>query len=739
MDGKKLAKLKEKLYNQTPLLGDRIRQQAAKDLAEIGTPESSNLLATTFVFSKDQNLKNIILNSLRNIKFQEQKCIDAVCQVWADNRDQELGRLIKSKGWIASQPLELKVLVALKTNWVGVIKEEGLAVISPLLNLLDDPELKIANTAKKWLLSLPDLDLQQELSRIAVEENNQKALEIANEAGYVSEFINETALLYFIGEEWDKYREVDPQQELLAEIYYSSSEELRKRIDEKGNTNKRLEWVWAILGGRGKIKKIASVNNQQWQKIINILTANKRWPEMWSLALQAPTVWAIAIIKNLEKQKWLPKTPEGKRNFHYWLQLVKKCSSQPPQGKLVRCTEILKGHTSAIESILITPDSELAISAGDDLIRVWNLKQGQLVNTLKGHLKSVTSLALTEDGTLLASSGRDKTVCVWRLPTGNLVQTFSNHSASAWCLAMTKDGNLLVSGSYGETRLWQYASGRLFKTLTGHTREVQSVILSPNDCLLVTAGGMNDGKINLWQLPNGQHLNTLEVNKEGIWCLAISPNNQILVTGGQDNLIHLWQLPTGEKIRTLEGHTGDIWCLAISPDGKILATGSKDNTVKLWRLPTGRLLTTLEGHEDAIWCLAINQQGDLLATGSKDNTIRLWSLPDGECITVLQGHKQPIKCMQISPDGETLVSGSSDKTLRLWNWDLPRLSKIPISLLSKNDHQWIKDTLANQQITEKERNWLILMNELINHHHQQKKLKLAKKRAKKTTNSNIEN
>lgn len=727
MDADKLNQLEEKLYSETLLIGDHIRQQAAKQLAKTRSPQTIKILTNALAFSNDKKVKNIILSTLRQIKIQEEDLVNSVCEVWAESRDLEIGKLIKIKGWLPSQPLKLRLLVSLYIDWNGIIEEQKKNIILPLFECFDDLEVAIADKAKEWAVSFTDPELQEEVCRLCSEEKNQKALQIANQAGYAPQDPSQAALFYYMTEQWEKYTKIDPQQKLLENIYYSSSPTLRETIDQKGKLLNRIEWVWTILGGK-QGRRLASLSNQQWEEVVNVLINGKKLPELWSIAFMSPTVWTINIIKKLQRNKWLPKKPEDKVAFHNWIKLVKNCGNQPPKGKLVRCSNVLEGHTKAIESTLITPDGNLLISAGDEIIRVWDLKKGELLQTLKGHVKSVTSLALNETGDLLVSGSRDKTLCAWRLPEGNLVQNFSANVASAWCVEMTSDTGLFISGSYQETRLWQFPAGKLYKTLRGHKREVQSMVVSPDNSILATGGGTKDNTVRLWELPSGNHLQTLEGHTDGIWCMAISPDNSILATGSKDHTIKLWSLPDGQEIRTLEGHTGDIWCLAISPDGQTLATGSKDKTVKLWSISSGKLLNDLQGHKDGVWCLTINQDGDLLATGSRDKTLRLWQLPEGENVGVLKGHTQPVRCLGISPDSQTLVSASSDRTLRLWTWDLPRLCSIPISVLTKEDRQCIKEALSRNDITKEERYWLNLLNELIHNYLDQLRLKLERQK-----------
>jgi WD40 repeat protein len=711
MNAEKLAKLEEKLYNETPLIGDRIRKKAAQEIADIGTPEALILLAKALSFSKDKNVQNIVQNVLRQIKLNDNNSINAVCRVWADTRDSELAKFLKLKAWVASQPLELRMLTALNLGWKAVFQDAPLSIVATLLKLCKDKDRLIAVLAREWALSLETPELQQEICRLASEENNQLALEIAEKAGYIPHEPAQAALFYYLTQRWEKYQEIDPESKFLEEAYYSGNTELKTRIDQIGENLKRQEWVWMLLGGK-EGRRLDTITPNDWEKIVNLLSRGKYWQELWSLVRIAPVVWTQQIITKLQKSKWLPENPSQRATLTNLLTMFKKCSKHPPKGKLIRGVNILKGHTLAIESMILSPNGKLLISAGDDIIRVWDLDKGELLNSLKGHLKSVTSLSISDDGLLLASGSRDKTVSMWRLPEGNLLGNLSSSVASIWCLGMSGDGKLVVSGSYQELRLWQYPSGKLINTLRGHKREVECLTLSRDGSLLVTGGGDNDNTIRLWQLPQGTHLATLTGHTKGITAVAISPDNTVLATASKDSTVRLWNLPRGEELAVLEQHTDVVRCLAISLDGHLLATGSDDNTVNLWQLPKGQLIKTLEGHTAPVWCLQISQDGQLLVTGSKDKTIRLWQLPKGDSIGVLTGHTSAIRDLKISPDGQILVSGSEDKTLRLWKWDLPRLCNMSVNSLTDDDRRWIQQALKNPNITDDEKIWLVLLNEL---------------------------
>jgi WD40 repeat protein len=75
--------------------------------------------------------------------------------------------------------------------------------------------------------------------------------------------------------------------------------------------------------------------------------------------------------------------------------------------------QTLKGHSSSVTSVAFSHDLKLLASASDDkTIKVWDAAIGSLQQTLKGHSSSVTSVAFSHDSKLLASASDDKTIKV---------------------------------------------------------------------------------------------------------------------------------------------------------------------------------------------------------------------------------------------------------------------------------------------------------------------------------------
>jgi len=111
-------------------------------------------------------------------------------------------------------------------------------------------------------------------------------------------------------------------------------------------------------------------------------------------------------------------------------------------------------------SLLAQTDSPLPVIRGidDNSIKIWDLKAGQVVQSLKGHLDQINSIAFSPNGQLLASGSADKTIKVWNLKTGQAVQTYIGHSGSVNSIVFTPDGKSIASGSQdGTIKIWQLA------------------------------------------------------------------------------------------------------------------------------------------------------------------------------------------------------------------------------------------------------------------------------------------
>jgi WD40 repeat protein len=315
--------------------------------------------------------------------------------------------------------------------------------------------------------------------------------------------------------------------------------------------------------------------------------------------------------------------------------------------------------------------SQSATEVLADLTAVSSRRQSAApvaTQALPATLPPVTPVLVTPASNLLRRGAPHVAPKTWKCS-----HTLTGHSRSVNSVAISPDGRLLASGSADKTvKLWNTGTGEHLLTFTGHTDDVNCVSFSPDGRILASAG--LDRTVKLWQVSVGKLLLTLTGHSDWVLSVAINPRFPLLASGSWDKTVKLWHLATGKLLHTLTGHSGGVRSVAFSPDGQTLASGSWDKTVKLWQLGTGKLLHTLTGHTEPVSSVAFSLQSPIsLASGSEDKTVKLWQpdtgglSPGAALLNTLTDHAKWVNAIAFHPRSPILASGSRDQTIKLWH------------------------------------------------------------------------
>jgi WD40 repeat protein len=260
--------------------------------------------------------------------------------------------------------------------------------------------------------------------------------------------------------------------------------------------------------------------------------------------------------------------------------------------------------------------------------------------------------------------------------TQHSLHTLTGHSRWVIAVALSPDGTHLASGGLDDTiRVWNAQTGELLQVLTGHRKAINSLAYSPDGQWLISSS--DDHTMRLWGARTGTFQREFTGHTRDVNAIAIHGDGTLLVSGSEDRSVRIWNLHTGEVLRVLSGlGMGMVRSVAISADAQRVASGGFDHQVKLWDLNTGAPTRPfIKGHFNTVNALVISPNGKTLVSASKDKTIKVWNLLTGEATRVLTEHGDAVNALAISPDGELLVSGSSDKTVRLWNLNSGKLMR----------------------------------------------------------------
>jgi WD40 repeat protein len=213
----------------------------------------------------------------------------------------------------------------------------------------------------------------------------------------------------------------------------------------------------------------------------------------------------------------------------------------------------LKGHEGYIEYIVLLNQDLLASACGtgtridDPSIHIWNLKTGEINLSLVGYgpLATFSSASSSINEFYLIASSTDKTIQIWNYSNGNLIKTLDGHKYGMGAIAVLSE-SLIATASVNEIRIWNVDnefSIKTMKTAENDDVSINSLIVLKNG-LLVSCGYFSF-KINVWNTTSGSLVHTLEEHSQvrsrtmGVIALDVLENGS-LVSGASDYLIKIW-------------------------------------------------------------------------------------------------------------------------------------------------------------------------------------------------------
>ncbi|HEV3385249.1 MAG TPA: WD40 repeat domain-containing protein [Gemmata sp.] len=166
-------------------------------------------------------------------------------------------------------------------------------------------------------------------------------------------------------------------------------------------------------------------------------------------------------------------------------------------------------HKGGIWGMAISPDNQFIASGGQDrVVNIIDLKKNKIVFKLK-HPNEVNGLAFTPDNKFLATGCADSIIRIYDVGMGEEVAMYEGHGrGTVTDLAFTSDGKILASaGGDGTIRIWNTSdikNATLKKTLSGHTRMVFGVAISPDNRTVASVGW--DEQVKMWDLKTGEEV-----------------------------------------------------------------------------------------------------------------------------------------------------------------------------------------------------------------------------------------
>ncbi|KAL0627473.1 Pre-mRNA-processing factor 19, partial [Plecturocebus cupreus] len=315
-------------------------------------------------------------------------------------------------------------------------------------------------------------------------------------------------------------------------------------------------------------------------------------------------------------------------------------------------------HSASIPGILaldLCPSDTNKILTGgaDKNVVVFDKSSEQILATLKGHTKKVTSVVFHPSQDLVFSASPDATIRIWSVPNASCVQVVRAHESAVTGLSLHATGDYLLSSSDDQVRSqpvpWKGQLVPKLEQCPGEACWSPRWNIFPPQLVPQNLKGECFLCWEYWafsDIQTGRVLTKVTDETSGcsLTCAQFHPDGLIFGTGTMDSQIKIWDLKERTNVANFPGHSGPITSIAFSENGYYLATAADDSSVKLWDLRKLKNFKTLQLDSNfEVKSLIFDQSGTYLALGGTD--VQIYICKQWTEILHFTGY-EPVQCIK---------------------------------------------------------------------------------------------
>ncbi|MFT7807771.1 hypothetical protein AGIG_G12805 [Arapaima gigas] len=236
----------------------------------------------------------------------------------------------------------------------------------------------------------------------------------------------------------------------------------------------------------------------------------------------------------------------------------------------------LKGHTKKVTSVIYHP-SQIAPS-------VYGLCRATCIQMIRAHEAGVTGLSLHATGDYLLSSSEDQYWAFSNTYTGRILTKVADKSAACalTCAQFHPDGLIFGTGTaHSQIKIWDLKERTNVANFPGHSGPVTAIAFSENGYYLAT--GAQDSSLKLWDLRKLKNFKTITLDSNyEVKSLRSHSGRTHLAVAGSD--IRVYVCKQWSEVLNFTQHTGVVSGVAFGEHVHFLVSTGMDRSVKFYSL-----------------------------------------------------------------------------------------------------------------------------------------------------------
>ncbi|XP_075997595.1 NACHT domain- and WD repeat-containing protein 1 [Genypterus blacodes] len=335
-------------------------------------------------------------------------------------------------------------------------------------------------------------------------------------------------------------------------------------------------------------------------------------------------------------------------------------------------------HEDSVLSACVSSDCRLLASgAADQLVRIWSVTTGVLLDSFCGSDAPVSSLSLFS-GFVVSASIAAPVVHLWSLKYDARHKPRAHVPAGSAHIAVAKDCDRIFyvqQQSHTEVMSWDCSTGTPSDRLAV-SAEVCSLEVAQQKRLLLC--GLTTGTVLIYPLVLPQETLCIPPPESlsRVCCLALCPQEKHLAVAYEDSVC-LFEITSRDSFPTVDGPVATVplsllhapvSSMGLLTDRRLLY-GTSCGEVKLHDFSSGSV-SSLEPHSSRVTSVTSSNWGTHALVGSEDAVQRLWALKPLALDHVMEYKGfffEGVLTATFSESDQFVFTGSQDRTIKVWD------------------------------------------------------------------------
>ncbi|KAH8928339.1 WD40 repeat-like protein [Atractiella rhizophila] len=275
----------------------------------------------------------------------------------------------------------------------------------------------------------------------------------------------------------------------------------------------------------------------------------------------------------------------------------------------------LDDHEYHVMVVAWSPDDTLLLTSCEEIIRMWRVSDGKLLNRIDQHTYPIGSLCFLPDGQSFVSCSMDMKVLFWDL-SGQVTNMWTVSPTRLVEMCISPDGKRLVVVGRAEIPLEELNGGVGGRAGRGGSSSSDS-----------------KRRIHFYDVENMREEGPFLVQKNEMTCVDISKDSKYAIINQAPDEIHLLDLDRRKIVKTYKGQRQFKQVIRSCFGGdsqNFIVSGSegmmKDGLIYAWHRSESEPIQVLKGHTKG--CVNMVHWNPahraMMASAGDDNTVRIW-------------------------------------------------------------------------------------------------------------------